>query len=208
MYICIHGAYSLTITIFCGSFLNQRTGRDEICRWPPLEFWNAINTRNLTTTGSFMTKIVGLFNLSLELWKNFSNRESGHVTFFFLDVFPTTLAQHLLGPEGRGMLCLPICHTGKCETYLSSGFLLGSWDHGICWFFHHRSRDASTIPLDLEFQLSKLQKMLVSTSRPFAGDQLPSTKHATGIPYVFQRYTWNELPQIPCGWNPSTEKRP
>ena len=64
-------------------------------------------TRNLTTTGSFMTKNVGLLNLPLELFKTSQpGKKNTKVTsrFFFSMSFPQRFAQHLLGPEGCGML--------------------------------------------------------------------------------------------------------
>ena len=54
-----------------------------------------------------MTKNVGLSNLPLELFKTSQpgkkTLRSRHV-FFFSMSFPQRFAQHLLGPEGCGML--------------------------------------------------------------------------------------------------------
>ena len=143
--------YSLTITIFCGSSLNRRTGPDEICHSKLLvdnhsSFKISPPTANLTTTGSFMTKML-VFQMCHSSCLKLLNREvyPTKVTsglFFFLDVFPTTFAPNICwGPRVVVCWMVPICHTGKCETYLSGGFLLGVvGPRQLFGFFTYQSR--------------------------------------------------------------------
>lgn len=66
-----------------------------------------------------------------------------------------------------------------------SAFFLGLWDHGICWFFHLSDPGKPSTITSKNWSSSCLScknNVGFSTSRPFAGDQLPSTKHATGSP--------------------------